>query len=223
MNTIAIITDGACSGNPGRGGWAAIVVDATQHTELSGSALHTTNNRMELTAAIEGLRHAPAEGDITVLTDSQYLINGITKWVYGWQRNNWQTRDKQPVENRDLWEQLIALTSPRVTWHHVKGHNGHPLNERANTLAQQQAGSPPRSSESPRSRHPTRNSEPSHTAMTATGFPCYISYVNKTVTRHATWESCQRTVHGVSHAKFKKVANQQQLEAQLRQWGIAAP
>lgn len=211
MNSIDIITDGACSGNPGRGGWAAIVVVAGHHTEYSGSDALTTNNRMELTAAIVGLREAPRSGQITLLTDSQYLINGITKWVHTWQRNNWLTRDKQAVENRDLWEQLIALTSPRVTWQHVKGHNGHPLNERANTLAQQQAGSTP------------RTTTPTTTAQASTGFPCYISYVNQTLTRHATWAACQQAVHGVSHAKFKKVANQQQFDEQLRQWGVKSP
>lgn len=209
MDTIDIITDGACSGNPGRGGWAAIVITDNTHHEYSGTADTTTNNRMEMMAAITGLTHAPTQGAIRVFTDSQYLINGITKWVHTWQRNNWRTRENQPVENQDLWEQLIAVTSARVTWHYVRGHNGHVLNERANTLAQQQAGSVARSSVT----H-------SPAGSTTTGFPCYISYVNGTLSRHATWEACQRAVHGVSHAKFKKVANQQQLDAQLTQWGI---
>ncbi|MFN5343516.1 MAG: ribonuclease HI [Roseiflexaceae bacterium] len=207
MDTIDIITDGACSGNPGRGGWAAIVIVAGRVDEYSGSELNTTNNRMELTAAIEGLRHAPQAGPITMVCDSQYVINGITKWVHGWQRNEWRTRENQPVENRDLWEALVAVSSPRVRWQHVKGHSGHALNERANTLAQQHARSTTR----------TRNTtESSSTAE----FPCYISYVNGVVTRHATWAACQHAVHGVSNAKFKKVATATELTLQLHKWGV---
>ncbi|MEY2845006.1 MAG: ribonuclease [Chloroflexota bacterium] len=214
MDTIDIITDGACSGNPGRGGWAAIVVVAGHTHEYSGSALDTTNNRMELTAAIEGLRHAPDTGQITMVCDSQYVINGITKWVHTWQRNEWQTRDKQPVENRDLWEQLVAVTSSRVRWQHVKGHSGHALNERANTLAQHHAGSTARQQRS--TSAPTSAPTPH-----ATAFPCYVSYVNNTVMQHATWAACQQAVHGVSHAKFKKVASPAELEQQLRKWGVS--
>ncbi|NBU64643.1 MAG: ribonuclease HI, partial [Chloroflexia bacterium] len=129
MNSVDIITDGACAGNPGRGGWAAIIVDGTHYSEFSGADAHTTNNRMELQAAITGLQHAPSHRQLQVITDSQYLINGITKWVKGWQKNGWQTRAGQPVENRDLWELLIAVNGPHVRWQHVKGHAGHPLNE----------------------------------------------------------------------------------------------
>jgi ribonuclease HI len=141
MNSVDIITDGACSGNPGRGGWAAIVIDGTQHSEYSGADAHTTNNRMELQAAITGLQRAPVQRPLRVITDSQYLINGITKRVKGWQKNGWKTREGHPVENRDLWELLIAVNGPHVSWQHVKGQCWPPLNERANTLAQQQAGS----------------------------------------------------------------------------------
>ena len=158
--------------------------------------------------------HAPAQRPLRVITDSQYLINGITKWVKGWQKNDWKTREGQPVENRDLWELLITVNGPQVSWQHVKGHAGHPLNERANTLAQQQAGSGTGS----------RLSLPTHAATARTtpptGFPCYLSLIGSNLQRHATWESCQRTVHGVSGAKFKKVANQQQFDAQLQLWKV---
>lgn len=215
MNSIDIITDGACSGNPGRGGWAAIVIDGQQYTEYSGADAHTTNNRMELQAAITGLQQAPTQRSLRVITDSQYLINGITKWVKGWQKNGWKTREGQPVENRDLWELLITVNGPHVSWQHVKGHAGHPLNERANTLAQQQAGS------GTGSPLPTPQLHTSPTSSTHTpAFPCYLSLIGSTLQRHATWESCQRTVHGVSGAKFKKVANQQQLDAQLQLWKV---
>jgi ribonuclease HI len=214
MNSVDIITDGACSGNPGRGGWAAIVIDGSHHTEYSGADTHTTNNRMELQAAITGLQQAPAQRALRVITDSQYLINGITKWVKGWQKNGWKTREGQPVENRDLWELLITVNGPHVSWQHVKGHTGHPLNERANTLAQQQAGS---GSGSPLS---TPAHASTQTTIHTIGFPCYLSLIGSNLQRHATWESCQRTVHGVSGAKFKKVANQQQLDAQLQLWKV---
>ena len=215
MNSVDIITDGACSGNPGRGGWAAIVIDGSRHTEYSGADAHTTNNRMELQAAITGLQQAPAQRTLRVITDSQYLINGITKWVKGWQKNGWKTREGQPVENRDLWELLIAVNGAHVSWQHVKGHAGHPLNERANTLAQQQAGS---GTGTPLPAQTTPSPAPTHTNQST--FPCYLSLIGSNLQRHATWESCQRTVHGVSGAKFKKVANQQQLEAQLRVWKV---
>lgn len=215
MNSVDIITDGACSGNPGRGGWAAIVIDGPHHTEYSGADAHTTNNRMELQAAITGLQRAPAQRPLRVITDSQYLINGITKWVKGWQKNGWKTREGQPVENRDLWELLITVNGPHVSWQHVKGHAGHPLNERANTLAQQQAGS---GTGTPLPAQTTPSPAPTHTNQSA--FPCYLSLIGSNLQRHATWESCQRMVHGVSGAKFKKVANQQQLEAQLQLWKV---
>ena len=215
MNSVDIITDGACSGNPGRGGWAAIVIDGTRHTEYSGADAHTTNNRMELQAAITGLQHAPTQRPLRVITDSQYLINGITKWVKGWQKNGWKTREGQAVENRDLWELLITVNGAHVSWQHVKGHAGHPLNERANTLAQQQAGS---GTGTPLPASSIHTPAPTHTNQSA--FPCYLSLIGSNLQRHASWESCQRTVHGVSGAKFKKVANQQQLEAQLQLWKV---
>jgi ribonuclease HI len=215
MNSVDIITDGACSGNPGRGGWAAIIIDGTRHTEYSGADAHTTNNRMELQAAITGLQHAPTQRPLRVITDSQYLINGITKWVKGWQKNGWKTREGQAVENRDLWELLITVNGAHVSWQHVKGHAGHPLNERANTLAQQQAGS---GTGTPLPAPSIPTPAPTHTNQNA--FPCYLSLIGSSLQRHASWESCQRTVHGVSGAKFKKVANQQQLDAQLQLWKV---
>lgn len=215
MNSIDIITDGACSGNPGRGGWAAIISDGQHHTEYSGADAHTTNNRMELQAAITGLQQAPTQRPLRVITDSQYLINGITKWIKGWQKNGWQTRLGQPVENRDLWEQLSAVSGSHVRWQHVKGHAGHPLNERANSLAQAQAGS---GSSAPVARG--QQASPQTPSTDTAVFPCYISLIGSNLQRHAKWESCQHVVHGVSGAKFKKVANQQQLDAQLLIWQV---
>lgn len=135
---IEIYTDGACSGNPGPGGWGALIVDGESETELKGGESATTNNRMELTAAIEALAAAPAGAPVRLYTDSQYVKNGVTQWMTRWKKNGWRTADRKPVKNQDLWETLDALAAARpVEWRWVKGHAGHPENERADTLARQ--------------------------------------------------------------------------------------
>ncbi|MFZ5835405.1 MAG: ribonuclease HI [Pseudomonadota bacterium] len=135
---VDIYTDGACSGNPGPGGWGALLIYAGTEKELSGGAEDTTNNRMEMMAAIEALKALKRPCQVHLHTDSAYLRDGITKWIHGWKRNGWRTADKKPVKNQDLWLQLLALIeSQKVTWHWVKGHSGHPENERADSLANQ--------------------------------------------------------------------------------------
>src|SRR5262249_21331009 len=128
-------TDGACIGNPGPGGWAAILVSGAGRQEIAGGAARTTNNRMELTAVIEALRRLPADSRVQVVTDSEYVLKGITQWLPGWRRRGWRTSTGQPVVNQDLWETLDALVSDRVSWEWVRGHAGHPENERADALA----------------------------------------------------------------------------------------
>ncbi|MEK7266800.1 MAG: ribonuclease HI [Pseudomonadota bacterium] len=131
---IEAFTDGACAGNPGPGGWGALIIDGESRTEIYGGQSATTNNRMELTAAIEALR--ATGGPIRLYTDSQYVKNGITVWINGWKRNGWRTADKKPVKNQDLWVSLDeAINGRNVDWRWVKGHNGHPENERADALA----------------------------------------------------------------------------------------
>lgn len=133
---IEIYTDGACAGNPGPGGWGVVILDGPQPHELSGGEAATTNNRMEMTAAIEALR--ATAGPIRLHTDSQYLKNGVTQWMPRWKRNGWRTADNKPVKNKDLWEALDALAAGRrVEWRWVKGHDGDPGNERADALARQ--------------------------------------------------------------------------------------
>ena len=135
---VEVHTDGACSGNPGPGGWAAILAFRGQERELFGGEPQTTNNRMELTAAIEALRALKLSSLVDLHTDSQYLRQGITQWIRNWKRNGWRTADKKPVKNADLWRVLDELTAKHtVTWHWVKGHAGHDLNERADELARQ--------------------------------------------------------------------------------------
>ena len=136
MADIIIYTDGACSGNPGPGGWGAILVHGENRKELSGGEPETTNNRMELQAAIEALGALKRPCKVAVYTDSVYVRDGITKWIQGWQRNGWRTAAKKPVKNVELWQALqAALKQHDVDWHWVKGHAGHPENERADELA----------------------------------------------------------------------------------------
>ena len=136
MKNVQLITDGACLGNPGPGGWAAILRYNHHKKEMHGWAPQTTNNRMELTAAIEGLRALKAQCEVEVITDSEYLKNGITQWIHGWKRNGWKTAAKKPVVNQDLWEELDALASEhKIKWSWTKGHADHEDNNRCDELA----------------------------------------------------------------------------------------
>ncbi|MBU6406013.1 MAG: ribonuclease HI [Alphaproteobacteria bacterium] len=136
MAGVEIFTDGACSGNPGPGGWGAILRFNGTEKELSGAEALTTNNRMELMAAIAALEALTRPCAVTLTTDSQYVKDGLTKWIHGWKRNGWTTSDKKPVKNEDLWKRLDAAAARhRVTWQWVRGHTGHPENERADALA----------------------------------------------------------------------------------------
>ncbi len=134
---VEIATDGACKGNPGRGGWGAVLRAADgRERELSGGEKVTTNNRMELMAAIEGLKALKRPCRVILSTDSRYVMDGLTKWIKGWQKNGWKTAAKQPVKNAELWQELLAAAKPhRIEWVWVKGHAGHPDNERADKLA----------------------------------------------------------------------------------------
>lgn len=135
-NIIHIHTDGACSGNPGPGGWGAILHWNGHEKELSGAEADTTNNRMELMAAIASLEALKRRSKVRLVTDSTYVRDGVTKWIHGWKRNGWKTVAKKPVKNDDLWKRLDAIASKHdVTWEWVKGHAGHPENERADQLA----------------------------------------------------------------------------------------
>lgn len=140
MKKVDIYTDGACSGNPGMGGWGAILVYQGKEKELSGYENPTTNNRMELTAVIEALSALKEPCEIRLTTDSKYVCDSVTKgWVYSWQKNGWKKADKKPALNVDLWEKLLLLLEKhQVTWNWVKGHAGHPYNERCDALAVQE-------------------------------------------------------------------------------------
>ena len=136
MQEVTIYSDGACKGNPGPGGWGAVLVAGGHEKELFGGESPTTNNRMELMAVIEALRALKRPCIVNIYTDSQYVQKGISEWIHGWKARGWKTADKKPVKNADLWQVLDEAQKPhQITWHWVRGHNGHPGNERAEALA----------------------------------------------------------------------------------------
>ncbi|HTG38684.1 ribonuclease HI [Sphingomonas sp.] len=139
---VEIATDGACKGNPGPGGWGVLIRFGAREKELSGAEALTTNNRMELMAAIQGLNALTKPCRVTLSTDSRYVMDGLTKWIHGWRKNGWKTASRQPVKNAELWQALLDAAAPhRVEWVWVKGHAGHPDNERADRLASDAAKS----------------------------------------------------------------------------------
>jgi ribonuclease HI len=133
---VEIATDGACKGNPGPGGWGAVLRFGGREKDMSGAENPSTNNRMELMAAIRALEELKKPCRVKLSTDSRYVMDGLTKWIHGWRKNGWKTADKKPVKNADLWQRLLAASAPhRIEWLWVKGHAGHPDNERADKLA----------------------------------------------------------------------------------------
>lgn len=136
--TVSLYTDGACKGNPGKGGWGVLMRYGSHEKELFGGEAHTTNNRMELTAIIQGLAAIKRPCAVVIYTDSQYVKNGMEQWIHGWKKNGWKTASKQPVKNEDLWQQLDRLAAQhQIQWQWVRGHAGHTENERADALANQ--------------------------------------------------------------------------------------
>jgi ribonuclease HI len=235
-----VFCDGAAKGNPGPGGWGVVAVtpDGTV-TELGGRAPHTTNNRMELTAAIQALTHmADVAGGIDIYTDSTYVIKGIKEWIRAWRRNGWTTRGGGAVLNRELWQQLDDLVSARphgsITWHYVRGHGGIPGNERVDAIADNLARDSPvdfyvgslGGYPVPILDVPADTSTPKRTGPSAAGRApqrtplSYLSLLDGQLMRHATWSECEARVKGRSGARFKKAANRQDEIAILRAWGL---
>ncbi len=239
MARIVVFTDGAAKGNPGPGGWGAVIATPDGHvTELGGGSRHTTNNQMELTAVIEALRHLRATpGAIAVHTDSAYVIRGITEWIHGWRRRGWMTEDGQPVLNRPLWERLATQVAERergeITWHYVRGHAAVPGNERADAIAVTcAAGRRPDLYDGPLLGYPVAIHDiPDDTALPARGADArpakqppysYLSLVDGKPMRHPTWADCERRVKGVSGARFKKAMSAADEAAILAAWGCTA-
>lgn len=227
--SIIIFTDGSSRGNPGPGGYGAIITFHNKVQELGGKDLHTTNNRMEITAAIEALQYLRKEDGvqkqkIEIHTDSKYLIHGITEWIFGWQKNNWKTTSKKDVENKDLWEKLFNLTEGiQIKWVHVEGHSGQGGNERCDEIATSFADSGNADLFSGGITNYKVNLF-SKTAgvvkkiKSSAKAYLYMSMVRGLIKEHKTWDECEVRVNGVKGAKFKKVFNEVGKNELVAEW-----
>ncbi|MEO7192742.1 MAG: RNase H family protein [Vicinamibacterales bacterium] len=235
---IVVFCDGATKGNPGPGGWGAVIVTPEgQVTELGGRAAHTTNNKMELTGAIRALEFLDSvDGPVAMHTDSTYVIKGIREWIWSWRRRGWKTMEGADVQNRELWEQMHALVvargQDRIEWHYVRGHIGIPGNERvdeiADGLARQEpvtlyrgdlAGYAIAILDIPSDTAVPKRS-PSGARKDRTPPHSYLSVVDGKPMRHATWAECERRVKGQSGARFKKAKDPADELAILRDWRV---
>ena len=217
-----IFTDGAARGNPGPGGWGAIILTDDSAVELGGRESHTTNNRMELTAVISALESAKNETEITLYTDSSYVLSGITRWVKGWQKNKWKTSKKEDVLNKDLWERLVNLTSHKVIdWKLVKGHSGTAGNERCDVIATSFADSNPTvlyNGSRERYGIDINIKFPISNVKSKTKAYSYVSRVDGIVEIHKTWDECKARVNNVSNAKYKKSTSPENEEEIIREF-----
>ncbi len=233
---ITIFTDGSSRGNPGPGGWGSIVVASgskIEITELGGAEKHTTNNRMELTACLEGISHTPRESHILINTDSSYVINGITKWIHGWKKNNWRTKAKEDVLNKDLWVKLDSSVADRkVEWKYVGGHIGILGNERCDHIATDFAdGNKPLlyvgslgNYDLPNVLDVSHNEtslikKKSGSSKSSAKAYSYISMVGGVIETHKTWAECEKRVKGVKGTKYKKSLNSVDEAKIIEEWG----
>ncbi|WP_413290227.1 ribonuclease HI [Bdellovibrio sp. HCB337] len=236
---IIVFTDGACSGNPGPGGWGSVVLLPTGSVqELGGGDSSTTNNRMEMHAVGAALEHlADTPGDIIIYTDSTYVIRGITQWVWGWKRNNWRTAEGKDVSNKDIWQDLFALVVKRkdlgkIHWNYTRGHMGTPGNERCDEIAVGFSKGYrvslyvgplsgygidildlPEHEELPEMK-------PNNKGEKKVAYS-YLSNIGGVVIRHKDWGSCERRVKGQSGAKFKKTMSENEEQEVLKSWGLS--
>jgi len=236
---IVVFTDGASKGNPGPGGWGAVVIRPDGRvTELGGGQPQTTNNKMELTGAIEALSEIAGDSArVSVYTDSTYVIQGIREWIHNWKRRGWKTATGGPVMNQELWQALSDLTSARgprnISWHYVRGHVGTPGNERCDTIADALAtGKPVDLYAGPLSEYtvdvhvlPDDTSVPARSASSGAsrskGAPySYLSVVGGKPMRHKTWAECEQRVKGVAGARFKKATSAADEVEILRTWRV---
>lgn len=226
---ITIFTDGACSGNPGPGGWGAVLVlPNKQVRELGGGGFNVTNNQMEMMAAIEASSFvAKIKGDVTIFTDSAYLVNGITKWADSWVRNGWKNSSGEEVANRQLWERLIEVVNKKKTtgsikWELIPGHEGIAGNERADSIAVAYSkGEQPDLYDGSLSEYDIEIFPvPERKVARTKEQIVYLSLVDGVLMRHQTWVECEMRVKGRRGAKFKKVSNVHEEHVILQQWGI---
>lgn len=232
--TISLFTDGACSGNPGPGGWACILTDYQKVKEMCGREAPTTNNRMELTGVIEGLKSIKSrEGNVKVYSDSVYVLRGASQWMFGWKKKGWKTADGSAVVNRDLWEQLDSILKAwdgKIEWHHLRGHSGIPANERCDVIAvaASQGEDIDLYSGSIENYSTDLTELPDDTSlppMKSSNGPkaaplAYLSNIGGLVVRHSNWGSCEARVKGRSNAKFKKVMTADEEANLLESWGV---
>ena len=254
-NKIIIYTDGASSGNPGPGGWGAVVRINEKVKELGGHETETTNNRMEMTAALEALRsvkfdkicdsnelensnNTTSQTEIKLFTDSSYLINGITKWIFNWKRNNWKTKSGDEVLNKDLWQKLDEqISQKKVAWIHVAGHAGIKLNNRVDEIAvafskaqENKQNHPelfngllekyefdveePTEEELsiPKTKSSSKNSSKNKKAFS------YLSMIDGIIEKHQTWDECKARVEGQSNAKYRKALSDKHEEEIIKEW-----
>lgn len=235
-SSVLINADGSCLGNPGPGGWAVLLQSGGHEKVLSGADPHTTNNRMELTGAINGLGAVrDVAGPVSVYTDSTYVIQGIREWIHGWRRRGWKTAAGADVLNRELWEALSELTARRgprtISWHYVRGHVGTPGNERVDQIADAFAtrapvtlydgpliGYPVAILDLPEDTAVPARSKGSNGGVARPAAYSYLSVVDGKPMRHATWAECERRVKGRSGALFKKATSAADQDAILRSW-----
>ena len=239
---IIIYTDGSSRGNPGPGGWGAIVATHERVTELGKGDRHTTNNKMELLAAIESLGYVRDLGSaftIDVRADSRYVINGITSWVFGWQKNGWKNSQKEEVMNRELWEALVSvvadltMSGSKISWNYTPGHAGIAGNDRADEIATMCAdGEDPELYEGERSSYgvdlvphagdPEKLAAKKLKSKSSSSVKAYsyVSLVDGFIMKHATWVECEKRVKGTAGAKFKKSTSAADEKAILASWGF---
>lgn len=228
MYDVTIYGDGSAIGNPGPGGWGAVILRGEEVTECGGFAPHTTNNRMELTATIEALKKLKGKATVVIKTDSKYVINGITKWVFGWEKNGWQTSQKADVLNKDLWQELVTVSRKHIVeWEHVRGHEGVALNERVDMIANGYArketvklfvGSTSEYKEFLKTMPKARVVSKSGSKSKKTG-PAYsyVSVIDGKVLTHTTWTECEKRVKG-KNAKYKKVFSGEEEKNLKEEW-----
>lgn len=235
---IIIFADGASSGNPGPGGWGAVIVTPAGHVvELGGGDPSTTNNKMELMATIRALEHtASQKGEVHLYTDSVYVIRGITQWIWGWRKKGWKTAEGAEVANQELWKRLSAAVASRdksapISWKFVKGHSGVPGNERVDEIAVSYSkGRPSSLYQGPLLQYSIAIHDlppdvevpaPKEKAGPKPKAYAYLSLIGNTPMRHSDWPSCERRVKGQSGAKFKKVMSAEEEAQVLKSWGFS--
>ena len=242
---VRIFTDGACSGNPGPGGWGAVIVTPDKRVkEMGGGQAATTNNRMELMGAIASLKHlSEVAAPVDLFTDSTYVIHGITRWVHGWKRNGWSKAGGGSVLNRDLWEALDLLNAGRkktgpVEWKYVRGHSGNPGNERVDAISVAYSlGHRIELFDGALDEYPIDVGEVQAESVTVgssgkstsssskssgpKGKPVYLSLIDGVLQRHATWKECEARVKGKPNARYRKATSPAEESAILSGWGVS--